>query len=86
MLLQTTSHHSVCNVFGFDSQGEDGVPGEDGRKVCGPFLKFFILSESIKIIFSKQVYLSGESHIITVTKKINKISFYQAASVQSFHF
>lgn len=24
----------VSNAFCFDSQGEDGVPGEDGRKVC----------------------------------------------------
>lgn len=25
------------NTFYFDLQGEDGVPGEDGRKVCGYF-------------------------------------------------
>lgn len=24
----------ICITFSFDLQGEDGVPGEDGRKVC----------------------------------------------------
>lgn len=45
---EQTGHNSECNAF-FYTQGEDGVPGEDGRKVCGCLWFYIIWHQEVKM-------------------------------------